>query len=80
MLFDVTMPMLDEVMEEGDIACWHRKVGERIEKGEILLDVETDKAVMEVEADASGVVRELLVEEGQSVPCHTVIARIETES
>lgn len=78
MLVDVTMPMLDEVMEDGTVVAWRKKEGERVEKGEILLVVETDKATMEIEADKSGIVQEILVAEGQTVLCNTVIARIET--
>ena len=77
MIVDFAMPMLGEVMEEGTIISWHKKEGESVNKGEILLDVETDKATMEVESNTSGIVKELLNEEGETVPVHTVIARIE---
>jgi pyruvate dehydrogenase E2 component (dihydrolipoamide acetyltransferase) len=49
------MPMLGEVMEEGKIVTWHKKEGDRVERGENLIEVETDKATMEVESTASGV-------------------------
>ena len=80
MIVDFGMPMLGEVMEEGTIVRWHKRVDEPVQKGEVLLEVETDKATMDVESNTSGVVKELLNEEGDTVPVHTVIARIETEN
>jgi pyruvate/2-oxoglutarate dehydrogenase complex dihydrolipoamide acyltransferase (E2) component len=77
MLFDVTMPMLDEVMEEGTIVSWNKSTGDSVKKGELLFVVETDKATMDVEAARSGVVAEILAEEGDTVPCNQRIARIE---
>jgi pyruvate/2-oxoglutarate dehydrogenase complex dihydrolipoamide acyltransferase (E2) component len=77
MLFDVTMPMLDEVMEEGTIVSWNKSKGDSVKKGELLFVVETDKATMDVEATKSGVVAEILAEEGDTVPCNQTIARIE---
>ncbi len=77
MLFDVTMPMLDEVMEEGTIVSWNKSKGDSVKKGELLFVVETDKATMDVEATRSGVVAEILAEEGDTVPCNQAIARID---
>jgi pyruvate/2-oxoglutarate dehydrogenase complex dihydrolipoamide acyltransferase (E2) component len=76
MLFDVTMPKLDEVMEEGTIVSWNKSKGDSVKKGELLFVVETDKATMDVEATKSGVVAEILAEEGDTVPCNQTIARI----
>ena len=72
-----TMPMLGEVMEEGRIVAWHKQVGDSVEKGEIILEVETDKAVMGVESPATGVLRKVLVAEGETVPVNTPLAVIE---
>jgi len=77
MLFDVTMPMLDEVMEQGTIVSWNKSKGDSVKKGELLFVVETDKATMDVEAARSGVVAEILAEEGDTVPCNQTIAIIE---
>ena len=79
MLIEVTMPMLDEVMEEGTIVSWNKKPGDPVRKGEVLLVIETDKATMDVEATHSGIVRELLAQEDESVPCNQPIATIELD-
>jgi pyruvate dehydrogenase E2 component (dihydrolipoamide acetyltransferase) len=72
-----TMPMLGEVMEEGRIVAWRKHVGDRVEKGESIMEVEMDKATMEVESPASGVVKSILVPEGETVPVNTPLALIE---
>ena len=77
MATEFTMPMLGEVMEEGRIVAWHKQVGDKVEKGEIILEVETDKAVMGVECPATGVLSEILVTAGETVPINTPLALIE---
>ena len=72
-----TMPKLGEVMEEGKVLEWKKKEGEAIAKGEILLEVETDKAVMEIESTASGILRKILVPAGETVPVNSPLALIE---
>ena len=72
-----TMPMLGEVMEEGRIVAWRKGVGDRVEKGETIMEVEMDKATMEVESPVSGVVKEILVPEGETVPVNALLALIE---
>lgn len=74
---ELTMPMLGEVMEEGVVLSWRKQEGEAVEKGEIILEIETDKAVAEVESPASGVVKKILVPEGETVPVNTPLAVIE---
>ena len=74
---DITMPALSPTMEEGNLAKWHVKVGDAIEPGQVIAEIETDKATMEVEAVDEGVIEELLVEEGaQGVKVNTPIARL----
>jgi len=73
----LTMPMMGEVMEEGVVLSWKKREGEPIEKGQIILEIETDKAVVEVESPASGVVKKILVPEGETVPINTPLAVIE---
>jgi pyruvate dehydrogenase E2 component (dihydrolipoamide acetyltransferase) len=73
---DLIMPKLGLTMEEGTIVRWLVAEGDRVEKGQTVLEVETDKVVVEVEATASGVIGPLLAEEGQSVPVTTLLARI----
>ena len=74
---ELTMPMLGEVMEEGVVLSWKKQEGEAVEKGEIILEIETDKAVAEVESPVSGVVQKILVPEGETVPVNTPLAVIE---
>ena len=68
------MPKLGHLMEEATVLYWRKQVGERVAKGEILLEVETVKSIIEVESDYSGVVLEILVPEGEEVPMGTPLA------
>ena len=71
----ILMPALSPTMEEGNLAKWLVKVGDHIEPGQVIAEIETDKATMEVEAVDEGTVTELLVEEGaQGVKVNTPIA------
>jgi pyruvate dehydrogenase E2 component (dihydrolipoamide acetyltransferase) len=77
---DITMPALSPTMEEGNLAKWHVKVGDTVEPGQVIAEIETDKATMEVEAVDEGVIEALLVEEGaQGVKVNTPIARLKGE-
>jgi pyruvate dehydrogenase E1 component beta subunit len=74
---DILMPALSPTMEEGNLAKWMIKPGDRVSAGQIIAEIETDKATMEVEAVDEGVVDALLVEEGaQGVKVNTPIARL----
>jgi len=77
MATEFTMPMLGEVMEEGKLIEWKKQPGDAVEKGEIILDVETDKVVAEVESPAAGVLKEIFVKEGETVKVNTPLAMIE---
>ncbi|MBZ5562631.1 MAG: 2-oxo acid dehydrogenase subunit E2 [Acidobacteriia bacterium] len=70
----IIMPKTGAEMEEGRILAWRKQEGERIEQGEILLEIETDKATMEVEANASGLLLKRLYREGDAVPATRLIA------
>ena len=72
------MPRLSDTMTEGTLARWLKKPGERVERGEIVAEIETDKATMELEAYDSGVLEKVLVEEGQTVPIGQAIAVVGT--
>ncbi len=74
---DVTMPRLSDTMEEGKILRWLKREGDHVEAGELLVEVETDKADMEVESSASGVLKQVKLAEGQTAPVGAVIAVIE---
>jgi 2-oxoglutarate dehydrogenase E2 component (dihydrolipoamide succinyltransferase) len=76
---DVLMPQLGETVNEGTIAAWHKKIGDAVEKGEMLLDVETDKVATEIEAPATGVLSSINVEEGGTVDVGTILAVIAVE-
>src|ERR1700748_1217418 len=72
---DILMPALSPTMEEGGLAKWHVKPGDKIEAGQVIAEIETDKATMEVEAVDEGVITEILVPEGgQGVKVNTPFA------
>ena len=78
MATSITMPALSPTMEEGNLAKWHVKVGDKVKPGDIIAEIETDKATMEVEAVDEGTVTKLLVEEGaQGVKVNAVIAELD---
>ena len=74
---DILMPALSPTMEEGTLAKWHVKVGDAVKSGDIIAEIETDKATMEVEAVDEGVVEAILIDEGaEGVKVNTPIARL----
>ncbi len=77
MPIDILMPALSPTMEEGTLAKWHVKVGDTVKSGDVIAEIETDKATMEVEAVDEGAVQELLVAEGtEGVKVNAPIARL----
>src|SRR5713101_5050778 len=76
MAFSVVMPALEMAQETGKLVAWRKKEGESVVKGEPLLEVETDKAVLEVEAPADGVLAGVKVGAGAVVPVGQTIAWI----
>ena len=77
MPIEILMPALSPTMTEGNLAKWHKKVGDAVKAGDVIAEIETDKATMEVEAVDEGVVGELVVPEGaQGVKVNAVIARL----
>jgi pyruvate dehydrogenase E2 component (dihydrolipoamide acetyltransferase) len=77
MPIEVLMPALSPTMTEGNLAKWHKKVGDPVKSGDVIAEIETDKATMEVEAVDEGTMGELLVPEGaQGVKVNQVIARL----
>lgn len=72
----VVMPKLTDTMEEGVVLTWKRHEGDRVEAGDVLAEIETDKAVMDLEAFASGTLRRLLAQEGDTVKAEALIAVI----
>jgi pyruvate dehydrogenase E2 component (dihydrolipoamide acetyltransferase) len=72
----VVMPKLTDTMEEGTLVAWKKREGERVEAGEVIAEIETDKAVMDLEAFAPGIVRKIVVREGETVPAGSLLAVI----
>ena len=79
MRIEVTMPNLGYDMEEGKVASWRKEVGERVERGEPLADIETDKTTVEMESIASGTLAEIVCEAGADAPVGAVIAYLESD-
>jgi len=79
-LVEVILPKVDMDMETGVIATWHVAAGDRVAEGDILFDMETGKAMMEVEAPAAGVIRELALVDGAELPVGTRVAWIDTDA
>ncbi len=76
---NVLMPQLGETVSEGTIAVWHKKEGDAVEKGDMLIDVETDKVATEITAPESGVLTSISVPEGATVDVGTILAVIAVE-
>ena len=74
MAVDIIMPKLSDTMEEGKILHWLKKEGDFVNKGEVIAEVETDKADMDLEVFSSGILTKILYKEGDTVPVGTIIA------
>src|SRR6187455_2073516 len=72
----VIMPKLSPTMEEGQLSRWLKKEGDKVSMGEPLAEIDTDKAAMEMQALGNGVLRKILIGEGQSAPLGQLIAII----
>ncbi len=70
----VRMPKLSDTMSEGVVAEWHKKVGDKVESGELLAEIETDKATMEFESFQDGVLLHIGVEKGKAAPVDSILA------
>lgn len=79
-IVEVKVPQLSESVAEGTLLQWKKKVGEAVAADEILIEIETDKVVLEVPAPAAGVLAEILVGDGGTVVSEQAIARIDTEA
>lgn len=79
MLKDILLPQLGQTMEEGTVERWHKAEGDRIEKGDVLYELTTDKATLEVEAFVEGVLLKILAGEGQTVPVNDLVAIVGEE-
>ena len=79
MSIELTMPRLSDTMEQGTIIRWNAKEGDEVASGDVIADIETDKATMEMQVFDDGVLAKIIVEEGQQVPVGTPIAMIAEE-
>ncbi|GAA1800366.1 dihydrolipoamide acetyltransferase family protein [Leucobacter iarius] len=79
-MIDILMPRLSDTMTEGAIAAWHKQPGDPVHAGDLLVEIETDKALMEQEAYDDGILSEILVAAGENVPIGTPIARLDDGS
>lgn len=75
-MMNVLMPQLGETVTQGTVVAWHKKEGDQVSKDEILADVETDKAAVEIPAPSDGVISSVLVQEGETVDVGTVLVVI----
>lgn len=79
-MIDIRMPRLSDTMEDGVVAAWLKKPGDAVAEGDVLVEIETDKAVMEFEAYEAGILAAILVPEGGNAPIGAVIARLDDGS
>ncbi len=76
MATDVVMPQMGESIAEGTIVRWIRKVGDRVDRDEPLFEISTDKVDAEIPSPAAGVISEIRVREGETVPVNRIVAVI----
>src|SRR5688500_2007658 len=80
MLVDVKVPVLSESVAEATLLSWHKKEGEQVDRDQNLIDVETDKVVLELPAPATGVLTKIIKGDGTTVAGGEIIATIDTEA
>ena len=80
MTTEIKAPTYPESVQEGTLVTWHKKVGDNIDRDELLADIETDKVVLEVPSPESGVLKEILKSEGDIVLSSEVIARLDQQA
>src|SRR4051812_18993292 len=74
------MPQMGESIAEGTLSRWLKKVGDAVKRDEPIFEISTDKEDAEIPAASNGVLAEILVKEGETVPVQTVVARLETDA
>src|ERR1041384_4847843 len=77
---DVLMPQMGESIAEGTLSKWLKKLGDEVKRDEPLFEISTDKVDAEIPAPSAGVLAEIKVQEGQTVPVQTVVGVMETEA
>ncbi|YCJ91441.1 MAG: dihydrolipoamide acetyltransferase family protein [Candidatus Karelsulcia muelleri] len=76
----IFMPRLSDTMEEGTVVKWHKKIGEKILEGEILAEIETDKAIQEFEAESNSTLLYIGIKEGETAPVNSLLAILGSEN
>ena len=79
MLIEVKVPQLSESVAEATLLSWHKKQGELVKRDENLIDIETDKVVLELPAPQSGVLAKIIKGDGSTVASNEVVATIDTD-
>jgi pyruvate/2-oxoglutarate dehydrogenase complex dihydrolipoamide acyltransferase (E2) component len=79
-LYDVELPKWGMTMQDGTVSEWLKKPGDRVEEDEPIAVIETEKVATELKSPETGVLKEILVSEGETVDVGTVLARIDTDS
>lgn len=78
-MIELKMPKLGQIIDEFIVVEWKKKVGDAVKKGDILLEVETDKAIMEVESYADGILEEIIYKKGTTIKTGEIFARLKEE-
>jgi pyruvate/2-oxoglutarate dehydrogenase complex dihydrolipoamide acyltransferase (E2) component len=73
----IEMPKLGYDMESGKVAAWLKKVGDRVERGDVIAEIETEKSTVEMEATSAGTIAEIVAELGAELPVGQVIAYLD---
>ena len=76
---DIIMPKVSNELEEAILINWQVNVGDRVKKGDIIFNVETEKTTLEVESEYSGVILGIFIENGTKVPLFTVVGKMEID-
>ncbi|MBS7326452.1 MAG: 2-oxoglutarate dehydrogenase complex dihydrolipoyllysine-residue succinyltransferase [Thiopseudomonas sp.] len=80
MAIEIKAPAFPESVADGTVATWHKQVGEAVKRDELIVDIETDKVVMEVLAEADGVLVEIVAAEGDTVLSNQLLGKLDTEA
>ncbi|MBL7000512.1 MAG: dihydrolipoamide succinyltransferase, partial [Gammaproteobacteria bacterium] len=78
MLLEIKVPVLPESVTEGTLGAWHKKVGDAVKESEHIVDLETDKVVLEIVATSAGVLTSIDIEEGATVTNNQILGKIDT--
>ncbi|MBJ7396638.1 MAG: dihydrolipoamide acetyltransferase, partial [Akkermansiaceae bacterium] len=80
MSVNIEMPKLSDTMTEGTLVKWHKQIGDTVEIGDVLAEIETDKATMEMEAFDDGILTDILIKEGEKALIGGVLAILDGDS